>query len=172
MHLFLDLEDTIITPVTNGWFNVDLINFDKINNFIKSNDVESINIFSFAIHNERELNLFNKHTRNWLEDCLKTKFKIVPTVDEDILVACCKQKNIAPSTIDFSDMSDFWSKDLAFILCIKEWFKEQKNQNFVLLDDAVENCSFTWNKNNHSLNYLVLKNEDSCFIGNSPRLLG
>ena len=25
---------------------------------------------------------------------------------------------------------------------------------------------------NKELNYLVLKNEDSCFIGNSPRLLG
>ena len=25
---------------------------------------------------------------------------------------------------------------------------------------------------NNELNYLVLKNEDSCFIGNSPRLFG
>ena len=57
-------------------------------------------------------------------------------------------------------MSDFWSKDLAFILCIKEWFKEQKNQNFVLLDDAVENCSFTWNKNNHSIKILNINEMD------------
>lgn len=148
-HLFLDLEDTIITPVMDGWFNTHLINVQKIKQVIEDFDPIEIHIFSFAIWNQAELRGFNMGIRPMIEQALGRTLSAVPTVDDDIIPVCCKVKGISPDRVDFSDCSDFWGKHEAFRLNMRNLFRTNwKNWEIetevVFLDDAVWDESFSW----------------------------
>ena len=146
--LFLDLEDTVITPVVNGWLNTQVINKAKVREFIEEFQPHDVNIFSFAIWNEHELRGFNHGTRPMLEQALGVQFSAVPTVDGEIIPACCKVMNLAPETVDFQEMSNFWGKHEAFRLNMRHIFRHSNlfsgQIQVVLLDDAVFNEHFDW----------------------------
>lgn len=146
-HLFLDLEDTVICPVVQGWHNVELINIDKIRQVIEQFDPRSVHIFSFAIHNEDELSRFCLFVKDGLENAIGRKIELVPTVDGEIRHACCEIMHISPDRVDFSDMSDFWSKQEAFRLFSRfvfrnSWKNWSTDTEVMLLDDAVDDENF------------------------------
>lgn len=147
-HLFVDLEDTIITPVLDGWMNTHLINTDKIKALVAEFKPDVVNIFSFAVWNQQELLRFNIGTRPMIEKLLGRPLSIVPTVDDDIIPACCAVMGIDPGAVDFSDMSDFWGKHEAFRLMMRHTFantaKHDVDVEVMLLDDAVINEEFHW----------------------------
>lgn len=149
-HLFLDLEDTIITPVIDGWHNVELVNIDKIKKTIDMFKPDFVDIFSFAIHNQFEFEQFNKTIRPFIEQELNVKLNMVPTVDVHIKNACCEILKIHPDKIDFDDMSTFWSKQESFRLFCRHQFRKNNfaltNQltEVLFLDDAVEHEDFMW----------------------------
>jgi hypothetical protein len=145
-HLFLDLEDTIITPVVNGWFNTHLINVEKIKKVISEFKPDALHVFSFAIWDEQQRHGFNLGTREMVERALGMKFGLVPTVDEDIKRACCDVLNISVDCVTFNEMSDFWGKDGSFKLFIRKRFARTHEHGaeteVMLLDDAVFNEEF------------------------------
>lgn len=148
-HLFLDLEDTLITPVVEGWECSELINVGKIKSVIDSFRPDHVSIFSFAIWNERERLLFAKHARPMIERALGVKLSMVPTVDDDIISACCAAQGISRKTVTFSDASDFWGKQQAFRLWCwitfgTNWERHGIKNDVFLLDDAVFNEEFNW----------------------------
>jgi hypothetical protein len=147
-HLFLDLEDTVITPVMDGWFNTHMINVAKVRKFIAEFKPDAVHLFSFAIWNQEELKRFNLGTRPMLENSLGIKLSGVPTVDDEIIPVCCRVKGIDPGRVNFSDMSDFWGKHDAFRLNMMHMFKNTHEHDtdveVVLLDDAVMNETFEW----------------------------
>jgi hypothetical protein len=148
-HLFLDLEDTIISPVTNGWFSAHLINVEKIRNIITDFQPDQVHVFSFAIWNKRELSGFNEAVRPMLEGELGVKLIRIPTVDDDIIPACCNIKKINPETVDFSEASAFWGKHESFRLFSLSTFRNAwpawaVETHVMLLDDAVFNEKFEW----------------------------
>lgn len=147
-HLFLDLEDTVITPVLNGWFNTHMINVPKVKAFIAEFKPTAVHLFSFAIWNEAERERFNLGTREMLENCLGIKLSLVPTVDDDIIPICCKVLNLSPATVQFDEMSCFWGKQGTFRLCMQNMFanthQHAVDTEVVLLDDAVFNETFIW----------------------------
>lgn len=151
-HLFLDLEDTIIKPITTSWFNTDIINKHKVVDFIEQHKFDTINIYSFAIWNQQELLKFNRDLKTFLENELNLKFNQILTVDDDIIPICCQFMKINKNTVDFDDMSTFWSKDLSFQLFCRSQFanKEQKQEVF-LLDDIVETCHIDFTNLNLSV---------------------
>lgn len=146
-HLFLDLEDTVITPVIDGWHLFEIINQDKIQTVINRFEPNFIDIFSFAIHDDFQLAQFNKFTRPVIESAFNVKLNIVPTVDRDIKNACCDVLNITPSQVEFDDVSTFWSKQESFRLFCRHLFRKTFNQTHqttevFFLDDAVEHEDF------------------------------
>ena len=148
-HMFLDLEDTIITPVMNGWFNTDLINVQKIASIIEEWQPDHVHLFSFAIWNAKELQGFNEGTLPLIEAALRVKIEWKPTVDDDIIPACCKVMALHRDTVDFSDASSFWGKHEAFRLFVRDkfsrhWANWGTNVEVMLLDDAVINERFEW----------------------------
>ncbi len=149
--LFIDLENTLISPVVDSWLSSEVINIEKIKDFISQHEIESVNIFSFAIWNEQERNLFKNHLLFDIEEGLGQKILHIPTVDNEIIPACCKQKKMNRENVNFINLTQFWSKDLAFILCMKEWFKNSQDLNCILLDDMVENQNMNILKNNLNL---------------------
>lgn len=148
-HLFLDLEDTIITPVVNGWLNTQMINVEKIKAVQEHFKPDFINIFSFAIWNEFEMKGFNHGTRPMLERFLGVKLNLVPTVDDHIIKWCCAEMHMSPDRVDFSEMSAFWGKHEAFRLSCRHLFKNtwktwDQETTVMLLDDAVHDEKFEW----------------------------
>lgn len=147
-HLWLDLEDTVITPVVDGWFNTHMINVQKVKAFIAEFKPDQVHIFSFAVWNQQELMRFNMGTRPMLEQSLDIKLCVIPTVDDDIIPAACKVMRISPEVVDFQEMSNFWGKHEAFRLNMRDRFKNTKAHDVdvevVLLDDAVINEEFFW----------------------------
>lgn len=146
--LFLDLEDTVITPVINGWANTQMINTDKLRALLLQLKPTEVGIFSFAIWNEFELRGFNHGTRPMLERFLGHALTFVPTVDDQIIPAACSQMKLSPDVVEFSDMSDFWGKQQAFRLCVRNIFKNRTKLDdplkVVLLDDVVFDETFHW----------------------------
>jgi hypothetical protein len=143
--LWLDLEDTVITPVVDGWINSSIINVRKVKHFIDEFRPHSVNIFSFAIWNQHELGQFNKFCRPFLEKLLGTQFYFVPTVDDDILPVCTKVMNLGNGSVTFSDMSEFWGKHESFRLYMRHMYASGSTPvEVAFLDDAVYNESFSW----------------------------
>jgi hypothetical protein len=148
-HLFLDLEDTVITPVVNGWWNTELINVQRVRAIIEHFKPMSVHLFSFAIWNEAQREQFRLGTKPLIEKALNIKFASEWTVDDNIIPMCCSIMAISPRTVDFQEMSNFWSKHEAFRLSMRWLFrnawKDWKQENEVLLlDDAVINEEFHW----------------------------
>lgn len=147
-HLFLDLEDTCITPIVQGWNQFDLINLQKIKRVIEEFNPDFLHIFSFAIWNKADLNGFDLNVRPLLEKSLGKTIGIVPTVDDDILPACCKERVLRKSTVSFQDMNNFWGKHEAFRLFIRQLFQDHGGLitkiEVMLLDDCVINETFAW----------------------------
>jgi len=148
-HLFLDLEDTIITPVMEGWFNTHLINVPKIKLLMDIFKPDQVHIFSFAIWNTEELKRFNMGTRPMIEKALGRTLSAVPTVDDDIIPVCCNVKGLGMGCVDFMECSNFWGKHEAFRLNMRHQFKTNwSNWNIetevMFLDDAVWDENFEW----------------------------
>jgi hypothetical protein len=147
-HLFIDLEDTVITPVIEGWWKTELINIDKVKAVMAKFQPDFLHIFSFAIWNVAQREQFNQAVRPMLEAALGMQFSLVPTVDEDILPVCCKVMGLQRSLVDFQEMSNFWGKHEAFRLCMRNMFSKTREHGIVgevmLLDDAVFNETFMW----------------------------
>jgi hypothetical protein len=149
-ELFLDLEDTLVTPIVDGWHSFDIINLDKIRAVMARFDPHVVSIFSFAIWDERQLALFNRHCRPHLEAALGVTFNLVPTVDEGIIPTCCRLMAISPDRVDFSEMSTFWGKQGAFRLWARAHAESLRRHtpnlhlHLLLLDDVVYNEVLTW----------------------------
>jgi hypothetical protein len=146
----LDLEDTVVTPIVSGWPNFDVINVEKVQQVLTGFEPHTVNIFSFAIWNNQERDLFNTHCRPHLERALGVTFNQVLSVDDDIIPACCRQMKISPKHVDFQEMSNFWSKQGAFRLWMRQHAsnlrRHQPNQQLhaLLLDDVVYNERLVW----------------------------
>ncbi len=148
-HLFLDLEDTVITPVMDGWFNTHLINKQKVKGIMSEFKPHFVHLFSFAVWNQAEKLRFDLGTRPMLEESLGIKLCTAWTVDDDIIPMCCKVMNLGNGSVDFQEMSNFWSKHEAFRLSMRHTFRDTHRHpdldvEVMLLDDAVINETFAW----------------------------
>jgi hypothetical protein len=147
-HLWLDLEDTIITPVMEGWFNTHLVNTDKIDRVLATWKPDFVLLFSFAIHDREELKRFNLGTRSMIENRFGFILSTTWTVDGDIIPMCCREMGLSTHAVDFMDASAFWSKHQAFRLCMRQFFgtthRHEVDTEVLLLDDAVHHEEFRW----------------------------
>ena len=149
-EIWLDLEDTVITPVVEGWFKTELINIDKVRRVIRDFKPDAVHLFSFAIWDEQQREGFRQGTRDMLEKALGLKLQLILTVDTDIIPICCRQMGIEPSTVDFQEMSNFWSKQGAFRLCMRHHATNHRRHHpnlplhVLLLDDVVYNEYTVW----------------------------
>lgn len=156
-HLFLDLEDTVIEPVYQGWHRTELVNTERVRAFIQEWKPTAVHLFSFAVHNVHELSGFNRGTRPMLEQALGVRIQMTPTVDDDILPACCRLQSLSVQRTSFEDVVEFWGKQTAFKMFMRQNMHQLfKRDNFdeplhaALLDDAVFDEDVTWpNENVH-----------------------
>lgn len=84
-----------------------------------------------------------------LEKSLGIVLGNIPTVDDDIIPACCSVMGLSKDTVDFCEMSNFWGKHEAFRLNTRHMFKHDVDTEVVLLDDAVFNEHFSLARSSH-----------------------
>lgn len=141
-HLFLDLENTLVEPVTEGWANVSMLALAPIKRFIANFNPDHTHVFSFAVGDSMDVRQFELHMRERLQSTLGIQFTRVLTVNQDILPACCRQKNLSANCVDFSDLVDFWGKPGAFKLFTQDMFQDTQGATVALIDDVVEDEDF------------------------------
>lgn len=147
-HLFLDLEDTVISPVVSShstsWADTELINCDKVKNFIAQYQPDYLHVFSFAVWNPEDLASFNWSVRPRLEKALGMEFSTVPLMDTDILEACCNRKWLKSEEVSRKQVIAFWGKQDAFRLYTQQKYgsPEGPMQEVVLIDDKVTSEEF------------------------------
>lgn len=143
--IFLDLEGTVI----DTWDNMNLShsNITKIRQDICSNEFE-LNIFSFAIYNDEDVDKFKFRLKDILEEQFNHYINIVPSV-EKIMRDIQKERKCQ---LEFGDMFSIFKKDLAFQLYCKHNFKDC---TCILFDDMVESASISYFDKN--LNVQLIK---------------
>lgn len=144
-HLFLDLEDTVVEPVTHGWESPKLINVDKVRTFIAQVNPSAVHIFSFAVATPDDVAQFEKHIKPVLEADLGVAITHCPTLFGHIIPACCAIKHLAKDKVTLEDVCDFWGKQGTFKLYAQNMFKDSSVPvEVVLLDDAVVDEDFNF----------------------------
>lgn len=145
-HLFLDLEDTVITPNIQGWRAVDFMNnnIDLVKNIITEFAPDTVNVFSFAIDHDEDQVAFMKDCGVFLENNIGCKFTIVPHM-EHIRKVLCDINGLTVGAVPREEICTFWSKQRA----MRDWLVWNQKQHKKLgtpleeievffLDDTVE----------------------------------
>lgn len=148
--LWLDIENTILSPVVEGWHASVPMNIVRIQNYIETYKPDRLGIFSFAIHTDHDRNSFKLNWNAYFLNKLGMPFAYIPNI-EQIKKHCCSAMRISPDRVEFSNMCDFWSKQLAFELYVQGFSKGNVDeQHHTLLDDAVVHKTFAFPKLNVS----------------------
>ena len=143
---FIDLEDTEIAPVLQGWIAAEPIGLARnVGKLLREWKPDEVRVFSFAVRDERDVQGFRQHVQPWLERLLGFTICDVPTTDGVIFPAAAKRAKLHPRRLDFSDVVDFWGKGGTFRLFAKSCAIAAKEPLQVLLvDDAVEDEEFAF----------------------------
>lgn len=125
-NVFIDLEETVIDDWHHGNFLSD--NAKRIFKTLQPRD--KLSVFSFAIWNKQDAELFDLKFRKPLENFFCRPIVAVPTLFE-IKETICKFRRLS---IDFCDFSSLFPKHMAFIEFIRA---TEKCGEFILFDDMV-----------------------------------
>lgn len=148
--VFLDLEETIIV----SWHNPTLINVRAIKTWIDRMVVRptTVNIFSFAIHNDTDRDVFVKHgIQRMIEEALELEVDEVLTVPEAMKIVT------SWNGLHFDGVTDFiqvMGKHGAFE---KVCLARESNCKCVLVDDAIPNRTILDHQRNLQIDLLPLQ---------------
>lgn len=143
LKVFLDLEDTIIS----NWFSPELKNFHAVKTFLKEHQITNVWIFSFAIWDARDADIFDRKMKSWLEREYEIEIDGVVTVDEMEKTILWKQ-GMEFTTSEFLSV---WGKQRAFHDYIT---LTQPEGEFLLIDDMVQSSTTTILKSKQTIDFL------------------
>lgn len=124
--VFLDLEETVISE----WADPVLVNRSRVVEWLEEEAPSSVGIFSFAIHHDQDLLIFQQEIAPMLFRALGiTTFSHVPTVED---VACCGEQSVSLAQIFTAGKAE------GFLRYVLANFEEGE---YVLLDDKVETAT-------------------------------
>lgn len=143
---FIDLEDTVIEPVLQGWIAAEPIGLARnVGKLLREWKPDEVRVFSFSVRNESDAQGFRVHVQPWLERLLGFTISDVPTTDGVIFPAVARLAKLHPSRLDFSDVVDFWGKGGAFRLFAKTCaINAAEPLDVLLVDDAVDDEEFAF----------------------------
>lgn len=133
MKVFIDLEGTIIDEW--GVNNFLIKNAEQVKETVQHLLIDELNIFSFAVLNEADKELFRRELQPQIEKFFALRVKVWSK--NEIMDAVLKRKNL--NNISEFDFYSIFGKGWAFIeFCQALWTEG----SFLLFDDAVENTIF------------------------------
>lgn len=135
--IWLDLEQTIITC----WNDPLICNQVKVSRYVREQQPDFVNIFSFAVYNDDDRRQFDETMREWLSRAFDFKINHVATVEE------MKRVSMGSRGVDFSihEYISIWGKERAFI----DWVRNvSRPGEFILVDDVVDDITLTRDRQN------------------------
>ena len=109
------------------------MNEKKIRKFLKDNNIKEVNIFSAAIWNDKDKEVFDKDIRPTLENVLNVKIIEFPSL-EDLM-----EKEYTNRRIKWFNSSDFIETNCKFTSFLNFLRFEQESNHHVLIGDTVQN---------------------------------
>lgn len=152
--LYLDLEDTVITPAINGWCSVTFLERElaRIHRLIAEQSYDAFAIFSFAVHRDKDYDEFRVFIEPTLRKALgiANGFVEIPKVYDDIIPTIAKRRGMHPSYVTLSDIVEFYGKNESFRLYTTARWPSTAGEpcEVHLVDDSVERESFHSYKHN------------------------
>lgn len=125
---YFDLEETLIT----SWVDTLLCNKEKVEAFIKQHNVKEVHIFSAAIWDDYDKNIFEKTLKGWLEGVYNISIVSWPSMKDVWAKTNWK-------TVKFDNVSEF-----IMIIGKKRMFEDwcklmhHRDSHCILLDDSFE----------------------------------
>jgi len=130
IKFFFDLEETLITD----WHDPLLCNVQKVKKWIADNGVKQAGIFSWAVWNQADVDVFNKTLKTWLEGVFEIEFIEVITKNDAVRAVCFTKSLRCVDMTDVIDIASIFGKHGIFT----EWCLATKRDCIcVLLDDVV-----------------------------------
>lgn len=130
IEIFFDLEETLINDFEEGFIR----NLNPIKIFLENNNIKEINIFSFAIWNDDDLETFDKWHRKGIEDNFDIIIKDVFTV-ENIAKEILKLTGLS---LEVTEVITMFGKEKSFM----DFVKSKNFSKSVLVDDMIETGLF------------------------------
>lgn len=125
---YFDLEETLI----DSWVDTLLCNKEKVEAFIKQHNVKEVHIFSAAIWDDYDKNIFEKNLKGWLEGVYNISIVSWPSMKDVWAKTNWK-------TVKFVNVSEF-----IMIIGKKRMFEDwcklmhHRDSHCILLDDSFE----------------------------------
>lgn len=126
-NLYLDLEGTLI----KGFNNSKILHKDIIINFINEYQPDNICVFSYAISNEEDKEVFSTHLENLLHKEFNIIFDNIISID-DMISVISKYDINCPN--NFALFPNHYSKKTAFIKFCSSLRNEDTH---LLIDDSI-----------------------------------
>ena len=145
--LFLDLEGVLI----DSWVNPTTIDNKMVNEVIDNFKVDSLFIFSAAIQNDEDLQVFNGSMRRRIEETFGIKIDEVITIEKAI-------KGSSWRTYNFLSIFEVMTLIGKFILFEQYCLDTHRGMKCVLLDD---NCNNKYIDNIDTETKIVLVNTNN-----------
>jgi hypothetical protein len=143
-NVFLDLEDTVL----DDWESGLLVNTEKVKTFLHSLSVTEFTVFSFAVWDESDVEVFNQRHKSLLETSLQVKVKSCPTL-KDFMSADVKHTGVR-----FVQLHEFISVR-GKVDAFRTWCDvHYPDQNCVLVDDTVPNLDLLNRDSGRVLRYV------------------
>lgn len=148
--LFLDLEETLI----ESWDDPRLCKPAKVSgllekHFGKDRDITPASLWSFAVWHQADVDHFNKHFRDFLQNTFSISFgDHILTMQE----MCENSRQFKGwSHLDATEFSQLFGKDVS----LEHWakMKDIRDSEIILLDDTVENKSIRFHDRNLTLTF-------------------
>lgn len=128
--LLLDLEQTII-PVWEDFYPLPQ-NCDKIKQFNETFQADEVGLFSWAVWNQRDKDVWNRVKEDF-EQTLEVTFDHCWSIEDYIELV---KQHQGPVGMDKFDFFDFYDKEMClFVLMNRGWFD---GYHVVLFDDVVK----------------------------------
>lgn len=127
---FFDLEETLITD----WHDPVLTNVQKVKKWIADNNVKQAGIFSWAIWGDKDVAVFNRDLKKWLEGVFEIEFTEIVPKQQAVLTVCLVKGLRCSDDIDLIDTASIFGKHGIFT----DWcIATKRDCTCVLLDDTV-----------------------------------
>lgn len=127
---FFDLEETLIT----NWHDPVLTNVQKVKQWIADNGVKQAGVFSWAIWNQKDVDVFNTQLKKWLESVYEIEFTEVVTKTAAVRTVCHAKALKYEDDFDLEQVAKVFGKHGIFT----EWcLARERDCTCILLDDLV-----------------------------------
>lgn len=134
MKVFIDLEETLVDPVNNGWANARLMDMNQLSNIkeiLLKYKASSIDIFSFALATKFDQQAFNVFLKDRIELVLTVKINSVITHSE--MMRKCGYEHSSEHGNHLSSLMKIGKRNAFLNFCKSLLVSDE----FILIDDSV-----------------------------------